>query len=134
MSSFSKGGVYGFELFHWETVPSEEVSPLQTRKVIHTPQSTIVRIVSRKGALVPLHHHVHEQVTIMLSGAFRFLTPDETLDICSGDVLRVPSNVPHRAEALEDSISIEIFVPAREDWQPKGIDGKWPNETKRQRH
>jgi quercetin dioxygenase-like cupin family protein len=134
MSSLPKSRLSEIELFNWDTVPSEEVSPLQSRKVIHTPKATFVRITSRKGASVPLHHHVHEQVTIMVSGAFRFTTPEKTLELSTGDILRLPSDVPHQAEALEDSITLEIFTPAREDWQPKGIDRKWPNGTKRQKH
>jgi quercetin dioxygenase-like cupin family protein len=107
-------------ILNWNHISSQAISPFQTRQVIHTPGSTIVRLVSLKGALVPLHHHVHEQVTMLESGAFRFVMQGETVVLRPGDVLRIASDVPHEAEALEDSVTVEVFVPAREDWIGEG--------------
>jgi quercetin dioxygenase-like cupin family protein len=104
------------KVLNWNDIPSELVTPLQTRQVIHTPHSTIVRLVSLKGAVVPMHHHVHEQVTMLESGCFRFEVQGETAVLRRGDVLRIESDVPHLAEALEDTVTIELFVPARKDW------------------
>jgi quercetin dioxygenase-like cupin family protein len=101
---------------NWQNIPDEEISMLQVRKVFHTSLSTLVRLVSRKGAVVPLHHHVQEQVTLLESGAFRFDVQGETVTLRQGDILRIDSNVPHQGEALEDSVTIEVFVPARKDW------------------
>jgi quercetin dioxygenase-like cupin family protein len=108
------------EFFRWQDISEEHPVPLQTRKVIHTPHTTIVRLASLKGTSVPLHHHVHEQITIMISGAFRIDLQGESVALRAGDVLRIEPDVPHQAEALEDSVTIEIFIPAREDWQQPG--------------
>jgi quercetin dioxygenase-like cupin family protein len=105
---------------NWNDIPSERVTPLQTRQVIHTPESTIVRLVSLKGAVVPMHQHVHEQVTMLESGCFRFEMRGEMKVLRPGDVLQIESEVPHQAEALEDSVTIEVFVPARKDWIGEG--------------
>jgi quercetin dioxygenase-like cupin family protein len=104
------------EIFNWNQLASERVMETQTRKVIHTPKTTIVQVTSQKGTVVPLHHHVHEQVTLLVSGAFHYELEGRSVQLRPGDVLRIPSNVPHPAEALEDSVTLEVFVPAREDW------------------
>lgn len=104
------------EIYNWSEVAPERVMPTQTRKVIHTPKTTIVQVTSQKGTVVPLHHHVHEQVTLLVSGAFHYELEDRSVELRPGDVLRIPSDVPHLAEALEDSVTLEVFVPAREDW------------------
>ncbi len=104
------------DVFNWDRVPTENVSPAQCRKIIHTPRATFVRLTSRKGAIVPLHHHTQEQMTLLISGAFRFETEDQTVELHAGDLLRMPSDIPHKGEALEDSVTVEVFVPAREDW------------------
>jgi len=104
------------EILNWSNVPVEHVSPLQTRKVIHTQEATVVRLVSRKGATVPLHHHMHVQLTMLESGRFSFGLEGETVTLQPGDFLRIPSDVPHQGVALEDSVTIEMFIPAREDW------------------
>jgi quercetin dioxygenase-like cupin family protein len=109
----------GMELFNWEQIREEHVGALQTRKVIHTPKTTIVRLVSKSGVKVPWHQHPHEQVTILLAGCFRFEVDGKTAELRAGEVLRVPPDVPHEAEALEDSLTIEIFTPPREDWMEK---------------
>lgn len=105
------------ERYSWNDIPEEQVNPELARKVIHTPSMTILRISFKKGAIVPLHNHVHEQVTMIESGALRFELGGEEFILPHGSVLRIPPNAPHVAQALEDSVSTELFVPPREDWQ-----------------
>ena len=102
---------------NWDAIAMERVSPLQTRKVIHTSQATLARIWSKKGATVPLHHHVHEQITLLISGVFRMEMNGQAIVLRPGDVLCIPSNAPHQGEAIEDCEALEMFTPAREDWQ-----------------
>src|SRR5580704_13867724 len=104
------------DLYKWQDIPTEQISPTQSRKVIHTAQATVVRLVTGKDTVIPLHNHVQEQVTMVVSGSFRFEMQGESATLRSGEILRIPSNIPHQAQALEDSITIELFVPAREDW------------------
>jgi quercetin dioxygenase-like cupin family protein len=100
----------------WENVREEVITPLITRRAIHTAGMTVVQLTYKKGAVVALHSHVHEQATTLLEGALRLEVGDQPVLLKPGETLCVPSNVPHRAEALEDSRAMEVFVPARTDW------------------
>jgi quercetin dioxygenase-like cupin family protein len=102
--------------YRWEDVPEETISPLISRRAIHTDGMTIVQLTYKRGALVALHSHVHEQVTTLMAGALRLEVAKQPVVLRPGESLCVPSNVPHMAEALEDSRAIEVFVPARTDW------------------
>jgi quercetin dioxygenase-like cupin family protein len=104
--------------YNWDTVPKEDLSPLITRQVIQTPQMTLMRLALKKGAVVATHHHVHEQVSTITSGTLRFEVNGEELTLRAGDVLFIPSAVPHLVEAMEDTISLDVFTPAREDLLP----------------
>jgi quercetin dioxygenase-like cupin family protein len=104
------------EIYNWNSLPAEKMSPLLIRQVIHTPYLTISRLQLAKGAIVPLHHHVHEQVTTLQSGVLRFELGGDEIVIRAGDVLRIPSGVPHSVETLEDSVAVDLFTPPREDW------------------
>jgi quercetin dioxygenase-like cupin family protein len=105
------------ELYSWDQVPKEDVSPLVSRQMIHTPDMTILRVTLKQGAVVPLHQHVHEQITMPAQGVLRIELEGKEIILRAGDVLRIPSNAPHLVEALEDSVGIELFTPAREDWK-----------------
>jgi quercetin dioxygenase-like cupin family protein len=78
---------------------------------------TILRVMLKQGAIVPMHQHVHEQVTMPMQGTLRIELEGEEFTLRAGDLLRIPSNAPHLVEALEDSVGIELFTPAREDWK-----------------
>jgi quercetin dioxygenase-like cupin family protein len=101
--------------YNWDQVPREELSPLITRQVIHTSYMTVMRITFKRGAVVSLHEHFHEQVTMLCSGRLHFDLDGEEIVLEAGEILRIPPNAPHRAEALEDSLGIDVFSPARED-------------------
>jgi quercetin dioxygenase-like cupin family protein len=109
------------EHYNWAAIPEEKLNKLTSRWVIHTPQATIARWWFGKGAIVAWHHHVNEQVTMLKSGLLRFETPEKEVLVRPGEVLRIPPNLPHRVEALEESTATDLFTPAREDWM-KGED------------
>ena len=102
--------------YKWNEIPEEILNPMARRKVIHTPQMTIARLWLVKGAIVPNHHHVNEQVTNVESGRLRFIFAQSEVVVCAGDSLVIPPNVPHSVETLEDSVALDLFTPAREDW------------------
>jgi quercetin dioxygenase-like cupin family protein len=103
-------------LYNWSAIPLEQLGPLFSRQVIHTSRLTIAKLVLKKGAVVPLHHHENEQVTTMQSGALRFEIAGESVIVRGGESLCIPPNAPHRVEALEDSLATDVFTPPREDW------------------
>ena len=106
--------------YNWAAIPREELNPKIVRQVIHTERMTIARLLLLKGAVVPWHHHENEQVTMLKSGALKFVFGgDEAgreIVVRAGDVLEIPPNLPHMVEALEDSMATDLFAPRREDW------------------
>jgi len=102
--------------YNWPEVTLEILNPLVSRLVIHTEKLTIAQLMLKKGAIVPLHHHENEQVTMMQSGALRFEIAGESVVIRGGDMLTIPPNAPHMVETLEDSVATDVFTPRREDW------------------
>jgi quercetin dioxygenase-like cupin family protein len=102
--------------YNWAEIPLEQLTPLLSRRVIHTPALTIAKLTLLKGAIVPLHHHVNEQVTMMQSGALRFEMEGRDVIVRGGEALCIPPDVPHLVEALEDSEATDVFTPPRQDW------------------
>jgi quercetin dioxygenase-like cupin family protein len=103
--------------YNWGKVEIEQLNPLLERQVVHGGRLTLARIHLRKGCIVPEHAHEPEQLSWLKEGRLRFELAGKELILETGDVLDIPSNVPHRVEALEDSFVIDIFSPAREDWR-----------------
>ncbi len=77
------------DVYKWQEIPTEQISPTQSRKVIHTERATVVRLVTEKDTAIPLHNHVHEQVTMVVSGSLRFEMQGESATLRSG---RDPAN------------------------------------------
>lgn len=105
------------QLYDWNSIPREQMSPTVSRQVIHTEKMTIARLQLKKGCRVPEHKHHNEQVSMMLEGSLKFVIDGEELIVKAGETLRIPPNVPHSAEALEDSVATDLFSPPRDDWQ-----------------
>ncbi len=104
------------ERYDWTAVAEEKMNPVLTRRVIHSGGMTVARIWLGKGAVGPLHRHVNEQVTMLQSGALRFEMGGESFVLRAGEVLVIPPDLPHRVEALEESMATDLFTPRREDW------------------
>lgn len=100
-------------------LPLEEVNPLLDRQIISGERSMLARIILRKGCIVPLHSHDNEQITYVLEGALKFLIEGREIVVGAGEVLVIPSQVPHSAEALEDTVDLDLFCPPRADWLNK---------------
>ncbi len=104
------------KLYRWDGIEKEPLKPLLTRQVLHGEKMTVARILLGKGATVPMHSHHNEQLSTLESGRMRFIVGGVEQIIEAGDMLLIPSNVPHSAEALEDSVAVDINSPVREDW------------------
>jgi quercetin dioxygenase-like cupin family protein len=105
--------------YRWEDVTRERVTDTIDRKIVTAERMMIAQVFLQKGAIVPKHSHENEQITYILQGALRFWIGEdgsETIDVRAGEVLTIPSNVPHRAEALEDTLDLDVFNPPRADW------------------
>ena len=107
------------QLHAWENIPLEQLNPDLGRKMLTGRNVMLTQIFLKKGCIVPKHSHHNEQVTYVLEGRLKFLLgddQDEEVIVNAGEVLVIPSNLPHSAEALEDTFDIDIFDPPRQDW------------------
>jgi quercetin dioxygenase-like cupin family protein len=107
------------EFYKWQDIQREQLNPQLGRKMITGQNLMLTQIFLQKGCIVPRHSHHNEQVTYVLDGALKFLLGDdqeEEVIVRAGEVLVIPPNLPHSAEALEDTVDIDIFDPPREDW------------------
>ncbi|MBV9341861.1 MAG: cupin domain-containing protein [Acidobacteria bacterium] len=100
----------------WNEVEVESVNPLLERQLVVGNDVMLARILLRKGCLIPLHSHVNEQLSYILEGALKFSIAGREIVVRAGEVLTIPPNMPHKAEALEDTIDLDIFHPPRADW------------------
>jgi len=100
----------------------EKVTEMISRKLVTGEREMLAQIYLKKGALVPMHKHESEQLTYILQGALKFLVDGQEMTIREGEVLHLPSNVPHQAEALDDTFELDIFSPIRHDWLNKTDD------------
>jgi quercetin dioxygenase-like cupin family protein len=106
------------KLHSWEKMPREHLNDKLDRRIITGDRMMITHVYLKKGCVVPRHQHENEQITYVLEGALRFTLGEkgEKVDVNAGDVLCIPSNLPHSAEALEDTLDVDIFDPPRSDW------------------
>lgn len=104
------------EVFSWENVKKEVLNDKISRKVISGEKITMAQIFIAKDGVVQLHHHENEQFSSVLAGTLRFELQGKEIVARKGDVLHIPSNVPHRVVALEDSLALDVFSPIRTDW------------------
>ena len=105
--------------YRWEDIPKEALKPDLARRLISTDRMMLAQVYLEKGCVVPKHAHENEQLTYILEGVLRFwLGEDESnvIDVAAGEVLHIPSNLPHRAEALVQTLDVDIFCPPRADW------------------
>ncbi len=100
----------------WQDVELEKLNPLLDRQLVVGQDVMVARVLLKKGCIVPLHSHVNEQITYILQGALKFWIDDKEIVVRAGEVLCIPSNMPHKAEAIEDTVDLDIFNPPREDW------------------
>ena len=106
------------ELKHipWETIPLEDLNPLLQRQFVVGDDIMLARVLLKKGCVVPMHSHHNEQVTYILEGALKFWIDGKEIIVNAGEVLTIPRNMPHKAEALEDTVDLDVFNPPRADW------------------
>ena len=100
-------------------MPKERVTDTISRRLVTGDRMMLAHVYLDKGAIVPKHSHENEQLTYILEGALRFWIGEdqqEEVVVSAGEVLHIPSNVPHKAEALVDTVDVDVFCPPRQDW------------------
>ena len=107
-------------LERWEEIERETVTNGIARPLFTGKRMMLAHVHLDKGAVVPTHSHENEQLTWIVRGSMKFWMGEgdeiQELLLSAGDVLYIPSNVPHKAEALEDTLDVDIFSPPRQDW------------------
>lgn len=105
--------------YNWEELPLEELNPMIGRRLVTGERMMIAHVYLQAGAIVPKHEHDNEQLTYILEGVLRFSLGEdqsEVVDVAAGEVLHIPSHLPHQAEAIETTLDVDIFCPPRQDW------------------
>ena len=113
------------QFYRWEDMPRERVSYSLQRRLITADRMMLTHVYLDKGCIVPKHSHENEQLTYVLEGALHFWIGEdgaEEVTVRAGEVLVIPSHVPHKAEALEETLDVDIFCPPRQDWLDKTDD------------
>jgi quercetin dioxygenase-like cupin family protein len=100
----------------WISVELEDLNPLLQRQFVVGQEIMAARVLLKKGCIVPEHSHHNEQLTYILEGALKFWIDGQVIVVNAGEVLTIPANMPHKAEALVDTVDLDIFTPPRADW------------------
>jgi len=111
--------------YRWDSMRKERVSDMLERRLITGDRMMLAHVYLKKGCIVPKHSHENEQLTYILEGALKFWIGEdgaEEITVRAGEVLLIPSHVPHKAEALEETLDLDVFSPPRQDWLDKKDD------------
>ena len=100
----------------WRTIQLEDLNPLLQRQFVVGQEIMLARVLLKKGCIVPEHSHHNEQLTYILEGALKFWIDGREIVVHAGEVLCIPAHMPHKAEALEDTVDLDVFNPPRADW------------------
>lgn len=104
-------------ILRWSDLPRDQPMPLIDRARIIGEHMMLSQVHLHRGFRVATHHHANEQFACVLSGRVRFgigaeHAPDRReVTLTGGEVLHLPPNVQHSAEALEDSMVLDLFSP-----------------------
>jgi len=104
--------------YRWDNLPLERLKGSISRRLVTGERMMIAHVYLKKGDEVPQHSHENEQLTYILEGALHFWIGDgpQQIIVRAGEILVIPSNVAHRALALEDTLDLDVFCPPRQDW------------------
>jgi quercetin dioxygenase-like cupin family protein len=105
-----------FQYVPWHRIALEDLNPLLQRQFVVGQEIMLARVLLKKGCMVPEHSHLNEQLTYILDGALRFRIDGQEVVVRAGEVLCIPAHMPHQAEALEDTVDLDVFTPPRADW------------------
>jgi quercetin dioxygenase-like cupin family protein len=109
----------GMRHIPWDSIPLEDLNPLLRRQFVVGQNVMLARVLLKKGCVVPEHSHHNEQITYILQGALKFWIDGKEIVVSAGEVLTIPPHMPHKAEALADTVDLDVFNPPRADWIDK---------------
>jgi quercetin dioxygenase-like cupin family protein len=101
----------------YQSAKITEPAPGIVRRVLaNSPEVMLTEHTLKKGAILPEHRHPHVQLVYLLSGQFMIEMDGQQFTIVKGDSFVIPSKTVHKVKALEDSVALDIFTPARQDY------------------
>ena len=112
----SPAGKMELKYIPWSSIELEDLNPLLQRQFVVGQDIMVARVLMKKGCIVPLHSHYNEQFTYILEGALKFWIDGKEIVVNAGEVLTIPPNMPHKAEAMMDTVDLDVFNPPRADW------------------
>jgi quercetin dioxygenase-like cupin family protein len=98
-------------------IPSKEVVPGITGYYAHGENITFGYVVIKAGAIVPEHHHLHEQITYIIEGELDMIIGGKSCPLKAGMYHVIPSHTPHSAVTKVGCVAIDVFSPVREDYK-----------------
>lgn len=104
------------QTYNWDAIEKEAMNPYLVRQVIHGDNMTIARLEIKKGCNVPEHSHINEQIAMVQSGRLLFNVGGVESILGAFETIRIPPNVPHFVDVIEDCVVFDLFSPRREDW------------------
>jgi len=113
------------KLVRWDDIPLEQLNDLLGRKIVTGERVMLAHVYLKEGCIVPMHQHENEQLTYILEGETRFWIgseDSEPVSLKAGEVLVFPPDTPHKAEAVVDTVDLDVFSPPRQDWLAKTDD------------
>jgi quercetin dioxygenase-like cupin family protein len=103
----------------WNEIDKKEVTPGIVRQFVNGARVSVAKFSLARGTSVPSHSHENEQVSYVVRGALNFKFSDGDVLVRGGELIVIPSHVPHGVDVVEDAEAIDVFNPIRQDW----IDG-----------
>jgi quercetin dioxygenase-like cupin family protein len=103
--------------YRWTDLPRDRPMERLARRRIIGSNLMISEVLLERGCLVPMHAHENEQFACIMRGRLRFTIgawegqPQREVVVAAGEVMHLPSNVPHAAEALEETLVLDLFSP-----------------------
>lgn len=98
-------------------VAPKEIMPGYHGKLVHTQNMSLAFWEVEKGAEVPEHSHMNEQVMQVLEGSFEFTLDGNTQVYGPGDLVIIAPHIPHSGKALTACKLMDTFSPSREEYK-----------------
>ena len=98
------------------------IAPLEgvrQKTLVYGENTLMTEFLLDGGSRLPIHHHPHEQTGYLVKGKLKMRIGEDTVIAEPGDSWCIPGNSSHGAEALEDSVAVEIFSPVRKEYLPE---------------
>lgn len=95
----------------------EMAEGIHRRTMGTTDEAMICEFFFERGAVIPPHSHMNDQVGYIVSGKIEITIGDQTRICFPGDSYAIPGGIVHSGKAITDTLSIDVFSPPRNDYR-----------------